>query len=51
LECERRVFHFPDPARSVMMAALRRRYELVPYVYGEMRTCAETGLSLIRPMY
>jgi alpha-glucosidase (family GH31 glycosyl hydrolase) len=51
LECERRVFHFPDPARSVMMGALRRRYELVPYVYGEMRTCAETGLSLIRPMY
>ena len=51
IDCERRVFHFPDPDRSVMMTALRRRYELVPYLYGEMRKCAETGLSVIRPMY
>ena len=51
VECERRVFHFPDPYRSVMMRVLRRRYELVPYLYREMRKCAENGLSVIRPMY
>ncbi|MDA3874016.1 MAG: DUF5110 domain-containing protein, partial [Kiritimatiellae bacterium] len=51
IDCERRVFHFPDPDREVMMNTLRRRYELVPYLYGEMRKCAETGLSVIRPMY
>ena len=51
IDCERRVFHFPDPDRSVMMQALRRRYELVPYLYGEMRKCSETGLSVVRPMY
>ncbi|MCC5848280.1 MAG: DUF5110 domain-containing protein [Verrucomicrobia bacterium] len=51
IECERRVFHFPDPHRSVMMRVLRRRYELVPYLYREMRKCADNGLSMIRPMY
>lgn len=51
MECERRVHHFPDPERGIMMAALRRRYELVPYLYGEMRKCADTGLSVVRPMY
>lgn len=51
IDCERRVFHFPDPERGVMMNTLRRRYELVPYLYGEMRKCAENGLSVIRPMY
>jgi hypothetical protein len=51
MDCERRVFHFPDPERSIMMETLRRRYELVPYLYGEMRKCAETGLSPVRPMY
>jgi alpha-glucosidase len=51
LECERRVFHFPDPARASMAASLRRRYELVPYIYGAMRAAYDSGVSLVRPMY
>lgn len=51
IDCERRVFHFPDPDRSVMMQVLRRRYEQVPYLYGEMRKGADTGVSALRPMY
>lgn len=51
IESERRVFHFPEPARSIMSACLRRRYEMVPYIYGEMRKAAENGISLVRPMY
>lgn len=50
-DCERRVFHFPDPHRSVMMDMMRRRYELVPYIYGEMRKAWDSGVSLLRPMY
>lgn len=48
---ERRVWEFPDRHRRVMVDALRRRYELVPYVYSECRQGVQTGLSLVRPMY
>ncbi|NLD78184.1 MAG: DUF5110 domain-containing protein [Acidimicrobiales bacterium] len=50
-EQERKVWEFPNPYRTVMIDAIRRRYELVPYVYGECRKGVETGLSLVRPMY
>jgi len=50
-ECERRIFHFPDPHRGVMADMMKRRYELVPYIYGEMRKTWDTGLSLLRPLY
>ncbi len=50
-DCERRIFHFPDPARSVMSRMLERRYELVPYIYGNMRKAVDSGVSLLRPMY
>lgn len=50
-DSERRVHYFPEPYRTLMMELLRRRYELVPYVYGQLRNCTETGVSLIRPLY
>ena len=50
-DAERRLFHFPDPYRSIMMRDLRRRYELVPYIYREMYKGVASGLSLVRPMY
>jgi hypothetical protein len=34
-----------------MIDAIRHRYELVPYVYGECRRGVDSGLSLVRPMY
>lgn len=51
VDSERRVFHYPEPFRSVMTAGLRRRYEMVPYIYGEMRKAVDSGVSIVRPMY
>jgi hypothetical protein len=48
---ERRVWDFPDPYRAALFDALRRRYELVPYLYGEARRAGSVGGSLVRPMY
>lgn len=48
---ERRVWEFTDPYRRVMIATIRRRYELVPYIYGECRRGLDDGRSLVRPMY
>ncbi len=48
---ERRVWEFADPERGVMVAAIRRRYELVPYLYSECRRGFDSGLSLVTPMY
>ena len=50
-DSERRVDHFPEPCRSLMMDLLRRREMLVPYIYGQLRQTAETGLSLVHPLY
>ncbi|WFB37437.1 glycoside hydrolase family 31 protein [Kiritimatiellota bacterium B12222] len=50
-EAERRIFHFPEPSRSIMTRMLERRYELVPYIYGNMRKAVDSGVSLLRPMY
>lgn len=50
-EMERRVWEMTDPYRSVMVDAIRHRYEMVPYLYGECRSGVDTGLSLVRPMY
>lgn len=48
---ERKVWEFPSPYRGVMIDAIRRRYELIPYIYGECRRGLEDGRSLVRPMY
>ncbi len=48
---ERRLWEYQNPYRTVMIDAVRRRYELVPYLYGECRRGVDTGSSLVRPMY
>ena len=50
-KAERRAWEYPAPYDSIMMDVIRRRYELVPYVYTECRRTHETGVSLCRPMY
>ena len=48
---ERRLWEYQNPYRTVMIDAVRRRYELVPYLYGECRRGVDDGSSLVRPMY
>ncbi|MDX2054494.1 MAG: glycoside hydrolase family 31 protein [Polyangiaceae bacterium] len=48
---DRRVYALPDPFRYVAEDAIRRRYELVPYIATEWRKLLTTGQSLLRPMY
>ncbi|MBN1437241.1 MAG: DUF5110 domain-containing protein [Sedimentisphaerales bacterium] len=48
---ERRVFAYPEPYATLMIALIRRRYEMIPYLYSEMRKCHDSGLSLCRPLY
>ncbi|MGB6057266.1 MAG: TIM-barrel domain-containing protein [Microthrixaceae bacterium] len=48
---ERRFWEFGDPYRSAVTQTVRRRYELVPYIYTECRRGVSSGLSLVRPMY
>lgn len=50
-EQERRFWEYPNPYRTVMIEAVRQRYELIPYLYGECRRGLDTGASLVRPMY
>ena len=50
-ENDRRFWMFGEPYLSVMIDAVRRRYEMVPYIYTENRKCMETGISLCRPLY
>ena len=48
---ERRFSAFPDPCRSLMLQAIRDRYERVPYIYSENRRALDTGISLVAPLY
>ncbi len=48
---ERRFWEFPDPYRTAMIDAVRNRYELVPYLYGQCRAAVDSGGSALRPMY
>lgn len=50
-DAERRVWAFPEPYRSAMLAAIRRRIQLLPYIYSAAREAHDTGVSLVRPMY
>ncbi len=50
-DAERRVWEYPSPYSDIMMATIRRRYELVPYIYSEARCCYDSGESLCRPLY
>ena len=50
-KAERRVWKYPDPFSKLMIDAIKLRYEMVPYIYTEMRKCFDSGVSLCRPMY
>lgn len=48
---DRRVWRFPEPHCDIMMDAIRLRYRIAPYIYTECRKAADTGVSLVRPLY
>ncbi len=48
---DRRLDEYPSPFRQIMERAIRRRYELAPYIYSEMSGLPRKGISLVRPMY
>ncbi len=48
---DRRIWIFPEPYNHAMADVLRRRYELVPYIYTELRKTEDSGVSLLHPMY
>ncbi len=50
-EAERRFDAFPPFYRDLMIEAVNLRYELVPYIYSEMKKAADESLSLCRPLY
>ncbi len=50
-EAERRVWEYPCPYNEIMMETIRRRYEIVPYIYTENRKAFDTGVSLCHPVY
>jgi len=50
-QAERRFWEYPNPYSTIMMDAIRKRYEMTPYIYTENRKCYDTGISLCRPMY
>lgn len=50
-DAERRFWGCPEPFSELLGDAVRQRYELVPYIYTQMRRACDTGVSLCRPLY
>jgi alpha-glucosidase (family GH31 glycosyl hydrolase) len=48
---DRRFWLFGEPYTTQLIEEVRKRYELVPYIYTENRKCMETGISLCHPLY
>jgi len=48
---DKRMDEYPSPYRGIMESAVKRRYELAPYIYSEMYKTHRDGVSLIRPLY
>ena len=44
-------WNFHSPAREAMIAALRLRHRLIPYLHTMNRRAAYDGLPLVEPMY
>lgn len=51
VSAERRVWEYPAPYADIMRGVIRKRYEMVPYLYTENRKAHDSGISLCRPMY
>ena len=47
---ERKIWAYPEHY-EYMLAAIRLRYSLSPYIYTFAREASETGVSLCRPLY
>lgn len=47
---ERKIWAYPDHY-DYMLAAIRLRYTLSPYIYTFARECYDTGVSICRPLY
>uniref|UniRef100_A0A0G4GQ88 P-type domain-containing protein n=1 Tax=Chromera velia CCMP2878 TaxID=1169474 RepID=A0A0G4GQ88_9ALVE len=48
---DRRIWKFPEENYNAMRSAIRRRAELVPYIYTMARVAHDTGICLVRPLY
>ncbi len=48
---DRRFTAYPEPFSTLMSEAVRKRYELVPYIYSECRRTLEDAVSLVYPLY
>lgn len=48
---ERRVWVYPDAYRNPMIASIRLRYSLSPYIYTTARQAFDTGICICRPLY
>jgi len=51
MSAERRIWEYPAPHSEIMREVIRKRYEMVPYIYTENRKACDSGVSLCRPMY
>ncbi|MDD3154120.1 MAG: glycoside hydrolase family 31 protein [Victivallaceae bacterium] len=50
-DAERRIYAYAEPFGSQMAEVIRRRYELVPYLYSESRKACDSAVSLVHPLY
>ncbi|CEM04239.1 unnamed protein product [Vitrella brassicaformis CCMP3155] len=48
---DRRIWVYPNTYYDIMRTFMRRRAELVPYIYSQGRRAYDDGLALLRPMY
>jgi alpha-glucosidase (family GH31 glycosyl hydrolase) len=48
---ERRFWEYPEPYKWLFVDCVKKRYELVPYIYTELVKSTHTGKSLCSPMY
>ncbi len=48
---ERRLWQYPAPFDSLLLASVQQRYERIPYLYSEWKHGCQNGLSAIRPLY
>ncbi len=48
---DRRLWEQESPYRWMMIEQVRKRYEMIPYIYSEMRRGHETALALCYPLY
>ncbi len=48
---DRRLWEQPSPYRWIMIEEVKKRYEMIPYIYTETKKGYDTGVSLCNPLY